>query len=70
MCDNNIIQKVIDVLCSQDRKGIDSGNWTKIKWEIRHDAQDGDIAITLPEDKIAFYFSKAGRFKGIVNWQD
>ena len=47
-----------------DKKEI----WTKINYEITDD-DDGGKMINVTSHKVAFYFDKAGKLKGINTWK-
>ncbi len=63
------IKKLIQILKNQDKSGIKTGDWDKIKFR-KEEHDDGDISIVIDSAFIGFVFSRNGQFKYIYNWKE
>ena len=61
-------KKMLEILSNQSPKGIKSGNWPKIEFEIE-DRKHCKI-IHVNSDEVGFSFNSKGRFEGIFNWKE
>jgi hypothetical protein len=67
MKDKTDLEKMKEILDNQAERGIKSGNWNRLEYEIEN--VDSDITLKIPNVNIGIVFSKKGRLLGIYNYQ-
>ena len=66
--DNSFLKVLEGLLTSQINANNKQEIWTKINYDIT-DEDDGGKMVNVTSHKVAFYFDKDGKLKGIHTWK-
>ena len=66
--DNSFLKLLEGLLTSQINANSKQEIWTKINYDIT-DEDDGGKMVNVTSHKVAFYFDKDGKLKGIHTWK-
>jgi hypothetical protein len=65
------LTKLKEILDHQSPKGVKSGDWHKLEYTQRKNADDGyGVTMAIDNIQIGFVFNRKGRLVGMYNWKE